>query len=193
LNIREAKNLTDWLKQLTVKLAINIVEQLKTLNESDALANHEVFILTDNSAFEGLYYNSHSKGRELSDIVFRLYKTQQDGGFILCMLHISGKRMKATGVNSLSRGDHMEGMMAGDDPTSFLPFHLGADTQLQGRVGKWVRSWGRTSDRNSGPGQGRDWGGLPLEEINQSNMFELKDVKAVRLWMLAPRGYVGGY
>ncbi len=81
--------------------------------------------------------------------------------------------MKVTGVNSLSRGDHMEEMMAGDDQMSFLPFHLGADTQLQVRVGMWVQSWWRTSNRSLGPGQGRDWGGLPLEVINQSNMFEL--------------------
>ncbi len=68
--------------------------------------------------------------------------------------------------------------------TSFLPFHLGVDTQSQGRVGKWVRSWWRTSNCGSGPGQGHDWGGLPLEDINQNNMFELMDVKAARLWML---------
>jgi hypothetical protein len=69
---------------------------------------------------------------------------------------------------------------------SFLQFHLWVDTQSQGRVGKWVRSWWRTSNRGSGPGQGRDWCKLPLEEINQSNMFELKEVKAARLWMPPP-------
>jgi hypothetical protein len=68
--------------------------------------------------------------------VFHLYKAQRTGGFILHMLHILGKRMKATGVGGLSRGDHTEGMMAGKDPMSFLPFHQGADTQSQGRVGK---------------------------------------------------------
>ena len=79
--------------------------------------------------------------RELSNIVFWLYKAQQAGGSILHVLHISGKRMKATGVDGLSRGDHTEGVMAGKDPMSFLPFHLGADIRSQGRVGKWVRSW----------------------------------------------------
>jgi hypothetical protein len=69
---------------------------------------------------------------------------------------------------------------------SFLPFHLGADTQSQGRVGMWVRSWWRTSDQAPGPGRDRNWGGLPLVEIGQDNMFDLKDVKAARLWMLPP-------
>ncbi len=139
-NVREAENLTDRLKQLVGKLAINVAEQLKSLNKSGALADHKVFVLMDNSAFKGSYYKGHSMSRELSDIVFQLYKAQWAGGFILHVLYISGKRMKATGVNSLSRGDHTEGMMARDDPMSFLPFHMGADMRLQGRVSKWVWS-----------------------------------------------------
>ena len=94
--------------------------------------------------------------------------------------------MKATGVDGLSRGDHTEGMMVGNDPLSFLPFHQGADTRSRGRVGKWVHSWWRTSDQAQGSGQERDWGGFPMEEVNQDNMFELKNVKAARLWMLPP-------
>jgi hypothetical protein len=53
--------------------------------------------------------------RLIERLTAQLYKVQQDSGFILHMLHISGKRMKATGVDGLSRGDHTEGMMAGDD------------------------------------------------------------------------------
>jgi len=34
--------------------------------------------------------------------------------------------------------------------------------------------------------QERDWGGLPLQEVNQDNMLELKDMKAAWLWMLPP-------
>ncbi len=191
-NVREAENLTDWLEQLAHELAIGVADWLETLNESGALADHKVFVLMDNSAFEGSYYKGHSMSRELSNIVFRLYKAQQAGGFILHVLHTSGKRMKATGVDGLSRGDHMEGMMAGDDPMSSLPFHLGANAWSQGTVGKRVRSWWRTSDRGPGPSQGRDWGGLPLVEIDHNNMFELKDVKVARLWML-PRSYGGGH
>jgi len=185
-NVREAKNLTDRLERLAAESVgpaaqVQVVKQLDTLNTNSALADHEVFVLTDNSAFEGSYYKGHSTSRELSDIVFRLYKAQRVGGFILHVLHISGKRMKATGVDGLSRGDHTEGMMASEDPMSFLPFHQGADTRWRGRVGKWVRS-----DHAQDPKQERDWGGLPLEEVNQDNMFELKNVKAARLWMFPP-------
>ena len=163
-----------------------MAERLEELGTAGALADHEVFVLMDNSAFEGAYYKGHSTSKELSDIVFRLYKAQRDGGMILHVLHISGKRMKATGVDGLSRGDHTEGMMSGDDPMSFLPFHLGADERSSGRVGKWVRSWWRTEDTTLGQARGRDWGDLPLWEISSDNMFELKDIKAARLWMLPP-------
>ena len=58
------------------------------------------------------------------------------------LLHISGKRMKATGVDGLSRGDHTKGMMAGDDPMSFLPFHLGADTHHKAELENVCRAGG---------------------------------------------------
>jgi hypothetical protein len=136
-------------------------------------------VLTDNSAFEGAYYKGHSPSEKLNDIVFRLHKTERDGGFILRVLHISGKRMKATGVDGLSRGDLTEGVLAGVDPFSFLPFNLGADERSKGAVSSWVRSWWRTK-------KGEDWGGLPLEEVTAETMFELKDLKTARLWLVAP-------
>ena len=139
-NVQEAKNLMDRLKRLvaaeSVGLAAQVVNRLETLNADNVLADHEVFVLTDNLAFEGSYYKGHLTSRELSDIVFHLYRAQRAGGFILHVLHISGKRMKATGVYGLSRGNHTEGMMAGEDPLSFLPFHQVVDTRSRGRVGK---------------------------------------------------------
>lgn len=71
-NVREAKNLTDRLERLAGQLAISVVEWLEGLNKDAGLADHEVFFLTDNSAFEGAYYKGHSSSKELSDIVFRL-------------------------------------------------------------------------------------------------------------------------
>jgi hypothetical protein len=134
----------DWLEQLAGELAINVAERLLTLNKSRALTNHKVFILTNNSAFEGSYYKGHLSSKELSNIVFHLYKAQQTGGFILHVLHISGKRMKGTGVNGLSRGDHTEGMMVGKDPMSFLPFHQGADIDHR-------KGWESGSGAGGGP------------------------------------------
>jgi hypothetical protein len=163
-NVREAENLTDRIERLGL---------------DTVLTDHEVLVMTDNTAFEGAYYKGHSPSVKLNDIVFRLHKAERDGGFILHVLHISGKWMKATGVDGLSRGDLTEGMLAGADPFSFLPFNRGADDRASGAVASWVRSWWRTK-------KGKDWGGIPLVEVTPETMFELKDLQAARLWVLAP-------
>ena len=103
-NVREAENLTD---------------RIERLGRDMVLTNHEVFVMTDNTAFEGAYYKGHSPSAKLNDIVFRLHKAKRDGGFVLYVLHISGKRMKATGVDGLSRGNIMEGILAGAPETMF--------------------------------------------------------------------------
>ncbi len=103
--------------------------------------------------------------------MFRAHKAERDGGFILHVIHISGKRMKASEVDGLSQGDLMEGMMGRKDPLSFIPFHLGADKWANGLVGTWVRSWWRTK-------KGAEFGGLALTQVTMDNMFELRDLKA---------------
>ena len=163
-NCREAENLTDKVERMSAK---------------GELEGHEVFVITDNSSFEGAYYKGHSPSRELNGIIFRLHKAERNGRFILHVIHISGKRMKATGVDGLSRGDLMEGMMAGEDPMSFLPFDEGADERSRGKVSAWVKSWWQ-DEREA------DWGNYPLVEVTKDNMFELKDVDGARLWMPPP-------
>jgi hypothetical protein len=121
--------------------AENLADRLERLVLDRSLVDHKVFLITDNSAFEGAYYKGHSPSRHLSEIVFRVHKAERDGGFLLHVIHISGKRMKASGVDGLSRGDLMEGMMGGQDPLSFIPFNLGADERSNGLVSQWVRSW----------------------------------------------------
>jgi hypothetical protein len=69
-----------------------------------------------NSSFEGAYYKGHSPTRHLSEIAIRVHKVERDGGFILHVIHISGKLMKALGVDGLSCRDLMEGMMDRRDP-----------------------------------------------------------------------------
>ena len=147
-NCREAKNLTDRLEHLVADGALN---------------NHKVFLITDNLTFEGAFYKGHSPTRELSDIVFRVHKAQRDGGFVLHIIHISGKWMKASGVDGLSK-----------DPLPFIPFNHGADGRSEGKVSVWVHSWWKKK-RNT------PFGGFPLRNITKDNMFELRDLKAARL------------
>ncbi len=71
--------------------AENLTDRIKRLGLDTALTDHEVFVMTDNTAFEGAYYKGHSPSAKLNDIVFRLHKAERDGGFILHVLRISGK------------------------------------------------------------------------------------------------------
>ena len=141
---------------------------------SGLLHDHDVFLVTDNSSFEGANNKGHSPSKHLSEIVFQVHKAERDGGFILHVNHMSGKWMKASGVDGLSRGDLTEGMMGGQDPLSYIPFHRGADERSNGLVGTWVQSWWRSK-------RGADFGGLLLTQVTKDTMFELRDLKAAQL------------
>ncbi len=144
-----------WRKELSnVREAENLTDCIKRMSKEATLFKHEVFVMMDNTASKGAYYKGHSPSEKLNDIVSRLHKAKRDGGFILHVIHIAGKRMKATGVDGLSRGDLSEGILAGVNPFSYLPFNQGAEERSKGAVGSWVRSWWRTK-------RGEDWGGLP--------------------------------
>ena len=85
------------------------------------------------------------------------------------VIHISGKQMKACGVDGLSRGDLLEGMMTGSNPLAFVPLNEGANERAAGQVENWVRSWWK--DRS-----GNDWAGVPLIRIGKDQMCELRDI-----------------
>ena len=101
------------------------------------------------------------------------------GGVVLHIIHISREQMKASEVDGLSRGDFTDGMMAGKDPLPFIPFNQGVDDRSAGKVSAWVHSWWKTK-------RGMPFGGFPLRNITKDNMFELRDLKAARLWMMPP-------
>ncbi len=96
-----AWNLQWRMKSLNCRKAKNLTDKLERLVALDSLKNHEVFLITDNSAFKGAYYNGHSHSRELLDIVFKVHKAERDSSFVLHVIHILGKRMVASGVDGL--------------------------------------------------------------------------------------------
>ncbi len=65
-----AWNLEWRIKSLNCREAENLTDRLEHLVSENALKNHEVFLITDNSAFEGAYYKGHLHSRGLSEIVF---------------------------------------------------------------------------------------------------------------------------
>ena len=154
--------------------ADNLVRRLEEMVASGTASSQEVFLFTDNLVFESCYYKGHSVSEKLSDIIFRLHKAQRDGGLQLHVIHVAGTRMKAWGVDGLSRGDLMEGMMAGKDALSFIPLAEGANERSGGAVRGWVDSWWG------------DWCGAPLTEVDKDHWFILNKVSGPRLWMPPP-------
>ncbi len=78
-----------------------------------------------------------------------------------------------------SIADRQATILAGEDPLLFIPFNQGADNRYGGKVSVWVHSWWKTK-------KGMPFGGSPLRDINKDNMFELRDIKAAKLWMMPP-------
>ena len=105
----------------------------------------EVFLLTDNLVVENAFYKGSSSSVLLFGLVLRLRKVKLEGKSILHMIHLSGKRMIASGIDPLSRGDTTRGVMQGNSLLSYFPFHLEAD-QRSNTLVPWIKSWWR-SDR----------------------------------------------
>ena len=100
-----------------------------------------IFMFTDNLVFEACDYKGHAASEKLSDIIFRSHKAERAGDFKLRVIHVAGTRMKSWGIDGLSRGDLMEGMMAGKDPLSFIPPAKGANQRSSGAVKRWIEGW----------------------------------------------------
>eukprot|EP00956_Cyclotella_meneghiniana_P002842 scaffold3367_cov32-Cyclotella_meneghiniana.AAC.1 len=157
----------------------NLVTRIERLEEEGRLYNQEVFIFTDNSTFEGTYYKGHSTSEGLCDIILRLRLVQQRTGCLLHVIHIAGTRMKEAGIDGLSRGDLMEGMMkAGEEPWRFIPLALSASERMGRAVEDWVASWWGTGSES--------WCGASLTKLEPTDWFELRKVVGPRLWIPPP-------
>ncbi|KAL7519144.1 hypothetical protein ACHAWX_003937 [Stephanocyclus meneghinianus] len=91
--------------------ANNLVSRLEELEQEGCLEGSEVFLITDNLPFEGTFYKSHLSSQKLNDIILRLRLVQMQTSCILHVIHVAGTRMKEAGIDGLSPGDFLEGMM----------------------------------------------------------------------------------
>jgi hypothetical protein len=101
------------------------VTRLEQLESKGRLTGAEVLVFTDNSTFEGCFFKGHSTSEKLTDIILRLRQLQQRAGVQMHVIHIAGTRMKVVGIDGLSRGNLLEGMMkSGTALWSFLPLSV---------------------------------------------------------------------
>jgi hypothetical protein len=140
----------------------------------------ETFVFTDNSSFEGTFFKGHSTSKKLTGIILRLRQMQQRTGSVIHVIHIAGTRMKECGIDGLSRGDLLEGMMkTGSDPLVFLPLSQSANERVHGLVADWVNTWWRS-------GNGDSWCGEDLTLLTPEDWFDLRNVTGPRLRIPPP-------
>ena len=114
--------------------------KVEELARAGKLNDAELLIFTDNSVFEGTFFRGHSKSKKLNDIIFRLWMLEKESGCILHVICIAGTCMKRVGIDGLSRGDFLEGMMTRMNPLDYIPLNEGAGVRSNGRVEDWVQS-----------------------------------------------------
>ena len=119
---------------------LNLVELLEEAMMTGVLEGAEVFLFTDNTTAEYAFYKGNSSSETLFNLVLRLHKLQMKGNMILHVIHISGTRMQACGIDALSRGITNEGVMAGNHLLDYVPLNLDC-TQRSGDIIPWIKSW----------------------------------------------------
>jgi hypothetical protein len=118
---------------------LNLVLQLEGLVEDGTLSECEVFIFTDNSTAESVYYKGNSSVEPLFELVLRLRQLEMAGNLILHVVHVAGTRMQEEGADGSSRGDQTTGVMAGHPVLRYIPLHLSAPEVEPGLV-DWIQS-----------------------------------------------------
>ena len=117
-----------------------LVEAMETHVRNGKLRDCEVFLLTDNLVAGYAFYKDISSSETLFKLILRLRNSELESDIILHMIHVSGKRMIASGVDTLSREDTTMGIIRGNSLLFYFPFHLGAD-QRSSELVPWINSF----------------------------------------------------
>jgi hypothetical protein len=119
---------------------LNLVESLEAQVESGRVQGAEVFLFTDNSTAEAVFFKGNSSSRPLFDLMLRLRHIEMKGDLVLHVIHVAGTRMVEEGADGGSRGDLTQGAMAGHSVIDFVPLHLSALERSE-NLEQWIRSW----------------------------------------------------
>jgi hypothetical protein len=134
----------------------NLLDAVEDMARVGNLEGAEIYLFTDNSTSEAIYYTGSTDSPKLFDLMLDLKTLALQVGFNLYLIHIAGTRMIAQGTDGLSRGELQLGALF-DDSTQSVPLHLDPVTRTEGGLAAWVYDWtGMTSSslRLAGP---MDW------------------------------------
>jgi hypothetical protein len=130
LEVKEEKS-SNW-RELN-----NLVEALERIVVEQALSGSEIFIFTDNSTTEAAFWKGISSSPLLFELVLRLKELEFAFDLTLHVIHVSGRRMIDEGADGLSRADHGDGVMTGEDIRKYFPLHL-SPTSREPNVAQWI-------------------------------------------------------
>jgi hypothetical protein len=151
---------------------LNLVVRLEELVDGGTLKECEVFLFTDNSTAESVYYKGNSSSKPLFELVLRLRQLEMCGNCILHVVHVAGTRMQLEGADGSSRGDQTTGVMAGAPILKYVPLHQSAPELEPGLV-DWIQSsW----DHKRGP----------LQQLTPEGWFSTAMNQGNYLWTPAP-------
>jgi hypothetical protein len=119
---------------------LNLVESLELQVREGKRMNAELFIFTDNSTAEGVFYKANSTSKKLFELVLCLRRMEMEGQLILHVIHVAGTRMIEEGADGGSRGDLTQGAMAGRPILDYVLLHLSALERAPELEG-WIKSW----------------------------------------------------
>jgi hypothetical protein len=117
---------------------LNLVVRLEELVENGTLKGAEVFIFTDNTTAEAVFYKGNSSSRTLFELMLRLRELEMRGDLKLHVIHVAGTRMQIEGADGSSRGDQSSGVMNGTHVLHYVPLHKGA-LEVAPKLEDWIR------------------------------------------------------
>jgi hypothetical protein len=78
---------------------LNLVELLEAQVEDGRIKGAEVFLFTDNSTAEAVFFKENSTLKRLFDFILRLRKVEMEGQLLLHVVHVAGTRMPPTAAD----------------------------------------------------------------------------------------------
>ena len=109
----------------------NLVEHVEEAAKDGGLDGAELFLYTDNSTAESAFFNGSSSSQDLDELILRLKKVDAGNEMLLHFIHIAGTRMIALGIDGLSCGSLLEGVMVNPSVLDLVPLHLSAFQRLE--------------------------------------------------------------
>jgi hypothetical protein len=83
----------------------NLVDALEEKVKTGVIDGSEIFMFSDKSVTERAYFRGTSSSKQLFLLVVRLRNVEMRAGCTICLVHVSGARMIASGIDGVSRGE----------------------------------------------------------------------------------------